>query len=273
MPQSNSSFDVTDEKNDLGETVVSESDYCGSASNIWFYVSYGLQTCLLICASVLAYQMRSVPNVVNDSKPLAFMIYSSFFFLTLRFVMFVVGESVGEESASIKTSLQLARSIFISLDAIADVLIFFARMFLKKETKKKLQSNKGASHFMNNIARRQSSTLPTASETTYDPTLSNMNDNPNPRHHERSLKQNVSTRRASAPDAFTSTAPASLKNDTEASLNVQLADAESARDKDGNPSIVRIRMKDGGKTVDMPRWVLEEYGTDQYDPLVNDGKN
>jgi hypothetical protein len=47
--------------------------------------------------------MRKVSNEVNNSKPLAFMIFSSFFFLTLRFVMFMVGETFGEEYASINS--------------------------------------------------------------------------------------------------------------------------------------------------------------------------
>jgi hypothetical protein len=61
---------------------------------------------------------------MNDSKPLAFMIFSSFFFLTLRFVMFMVGESSGEAFASVEAQLQKARSMFLSLDAILGVLIF-----------------------------------------------------------------------------------------------------------------------------------------------------
>lgn len=104
-----------DNKHDLGETEVLISDYCGSDSAIWYYFSYGIQSCVLIVASVLAYQMRKVSNEVNNSKPLAFMIFSSFFFLTLRFVMFMVGETFGEEYASIKSQFQKGTSVFLSL--------------------------------------------------------------------------------------------------------------------------------------------------------------
>ena len=63
VPQSNTSLQVTDDQNDLGETVVSVSYYCDSESNIWFYVAFACHVLLLTCASSLAYQMRRFPNV------------------------------------------------------------------------------------------------------------------------------------------------------------------------------------------------------------------
>ena len=62
-PQSHTSLVVTDEQNDLGETIVSVSYYCDSESNIWFYVAFACHVFLLSCAGSLAYQMRQFPDV------------------------------------------------------------------------------------------------------------------------------------------------------------------------------------------------------------------
>lgn len=131
-PQSETSLDVTQDKNDFGESVVNVSQYCASESAIWYFIMFLGQGFLLICASVLAYQMRAVPNQVNDSKPLAFMIYSSFLFLILRFVVFSIAATFAESSAA-KASLQKARSLFCSLDTLTNIFIFFPQFFLPKK--------------------------------------------------------------------------------------------------------------------------------------------
>jgi hypothetical protein len=40
------------------------------------------------------------------------------------------------------------------------------------------------------------------------------------------------------------------------------------KDENDNPLIVRIRMKDDGKTYDIPMWILEEYAAKEWLPLV-----
>ena len=62
-PTSQTSLQVTNDTNEYGETIVLESQYCGSETDIWHYVSFACQAVLLLCASVLAFQMRQVPNV------------------------------------------------------------------------------------------------------------------------------------------------------------------------------------------------------------------
>ena len=102
------SLHLTQNTNGYGETIVSVSSYCDSESNIWFLLSFTFQGILLICASVLAYQMRSVPNVVNDSRELAVMIYSSFIFLVLRFVVYLIADasfSLQKVCFSLKTAI------------------------------------------------------------------------------------------------------------------------------------------------------------------------
>lgn len=62
-PHSQASVEATGDQNELGETIVEVSHYCNSGSDIWYYVSFVIQSLLLLSASVLAYQMRSCPNV------------------------------------------------------------------------------------------------------------------------------------------------------------------------------------------------------------------
>ena len=135
-PQSKMSLELTQDTNEFGETIVYVSHYCDSQSSIWFLIMFVSQGFLLLCASLLAYQMRSVPNKVNDSKPLAVMIYSSFIFLVLRLVVYVVaGTSTGESIAN--ATLQKARSLFCSIDAVANVIIFFPRFFRREKENKR----------------------------------------------------------------------------------------------------------------------------------------
>ena len=356
MPQSNSSLYITDDKNDLGETVVLVSDYCGSDSPIWLYFSFGMQTCVLVVGSVLAYQMRKVPNDVNDSKPLAFMIFSSFFFLTLRFVMFMVGEGIGEDYASVKSQFQKARSMFLSLDAINGVLIFFVRIFRKKKEKKR-PVNQGASYFTNSILARESGDALTGFDDSFSNTDRPINTGAAHGYHRQSSAPTDFTRRRtelfnmnessgmgirplrrSMPDRpmdfqfdspgldvgenkkrirFADSGSSEIENDSISSAQnqdagnlcknslfaddytlqdenespppkcdvesptenskgicgqnktIRLADEDSLQgEESGKSSIVRIRMKDDGKTYDVPLWILEEYSEKEWTPLV-----
>mmetsp|Transcript_14818 Transcript_14818/g.26506 ORF Transcript_14818/g.26506 Transcript_14818/m.26506 type:complete len:339 (+) Transcript_14818:1967-2983(+) len=125
-------------KNDLGETVtsVSYSYYCESVSNAWYWVSFVCQCLLLVSGSALAFQLRSAPKIVNDSRELAFMIYSSFMFLILRIVLQVVISSSPPEASLTRSSLQKTTSIFWSIDSIVNVCIYFSKFFRKDETGK-----------------------------------------------------------------------------------------------------------------------------------------
>jgi len=124
-PDSQTDLYLTQEKNDFGETIVSETNYCASVSIVWQVVMFAFQAFLLVCASLLAYQMRCVPNAVNDSAELAVMIYSSFIFLVLRLLVFIfTGSFPGSND-----SLQKSRSLLCSIDVIANICIFFPRFF------------------------------------------------------------------------------------------------------------------------------------------------
>merc|ERR1719401_2261620 len=83
-PKSEPSLKVTGNTNEWGETIVLIFSHCESKSGVWHTVSFSCQGLLLFGGSILVYQMRKVPNSVNDSRELALMIYSSVIILLLR---------------------------------------------------------------------------------------------------------------------------------------------------------------------------------------------
>mmetsp|Transcript_23303 Transcript_23303/g.41723 ORF Transcript_23303/g.41723 Transcript_23303/m.41723 type:complete len:532 (+) Transcript_23303:547-2142(+) len=134
--QEEASIDV-ETRNDLGETVtsVSYASHCESSSDVWYWARSVWQCLLLGSGSALAFQLRSAPKIVNDSRELALMIYSSFMFLILRSGLQVVSSSLTETSLT-KSTLQKAQSIFWSIDSIVNVCIYFSKFFRKDETDK-----------------------------------------------------------------------------------------------------------------------------------------
>eukprot|EP00581_Thalassiosira_minuscula_P019956 CAMPEP_0183713740 /NCGR_PEP_ID=MMETSP0737-20130205/8494_1 /TAXON_ID=385413 /ORGANISM="Thalassiosira miniscula, Strain CCMP1093" /LENGTH=971 /DNA_ID=CAMNT_0025942567 /DNA_START=126 /DNA_END=3041 /DNA_ORIENTATION=+ len=241
-PHSQASLKVTDEKNDLGETVVLVSYFCGSTSRIWFYVSFTCQALLLLSASVLASQMRQVPNAVNDSKLLAIMIYSSFFFLALRVAMYLVEGAVSDDTQSIQASLQKARSMFCSVDTVLNIIIFFTRFFIADGTKKtrKMQPQ-NARHFENKIAQRDNN----ATDVTYS-------------HQSTATAEETRL----APDLSESN-PETEKMVVEADTEKEVV-VEGKEEETKGSSFVSVRFTLDEKSATLPRWVmeqiLEEYG-------------
>mmetsp|Transcript_34240 Transcript_34240/g.102525 ORF Transcript_34240/g.102525 Transcript_34240/m.102525 type:complete len:928 (-) Transcript_34240:190-2973(-) len=220
-PHSENSLEVTGDQNEFGETIVKLSHYCDSDSDVWFYASFTYQAILLLCASALAYEMRQVPNSVNDSKHLAIMIYSSFFFLALRFVMYVVSETLSDDSQLMRAPLQNARSLFCSLDTVANILIFFSRFFVKEiDTTAKKPVNRGSDFFADNIARRGGG-------------LTTMSRSKEPSEGVNSAATFAEDEKVEEKEDFT------MEDDGHMSK-----------------STVRIRMK--GRSINMPKWVVEE---------------
>ena len=85
------------------------------------------------------------------------MIFTSFFFLALRLTLYVVSQILGDESSQLISPLQKARSIFVSLDAMIDVIIFFKHFFRVPQPTRQKSELRGARLFQSNIAQRQSS--------------------------------------------------------------------------------------------------------------------
>jgi len=126
---------LTDEANDLGETIVEVSYYCKSESDAWFWIVFTWQGLLLASGSALAFQLRSAPKIVNDSNKLAFMLYSSFMFLILRLALLVFSRSLSDGSVT-KITLQMIQSIFWSVDSVVNICIYFNKFFLKDGSSK-----------------------------------------------------------------------------------------------------------------------------------------
>eukprot|EP00585_Thalassiosira_rotula_P022495 CAMPEP_0196226628 /NCGR_PEP_ID=MMETSP0912-20130531/50499_1 /TAXON_ID=49265 /ORGANISM="Thalassiosira rotula, Strain GSO102" /LENGTH=872 /DNA_ID=CAMNT_0041506137 /DNA_START=459 /DNA_END=3079 /DNA_ORIENTATION=+ len=143
---------LTDETNDLGETIVGVSYYCKSESDAWFWIVFFWQGLLLASGSALAFQLRSAPKIVNDSNKLSFMLYSSFMFLVFRLALLVFSRSLLDDSVT-KISLQMIESIFWSIDSIVNIFIYFYKFFLKDENSKE-QARPGKFGYNNGQATR-----------------------------------------------------------------------------------------------------------------------
>lgn len=130
-PREREDLKLTGNTNEFGATMVEVSYYCDSDSSMWYMISFVWQSLLLIAASALVYQMRAAPKQVNDSMQLALMIYSSSVFVMLRIIVFILVRSLPEGQLS-KATFQQTRSLFCSLDTIANVCIYFPK-FLQKE--------------------------------------------------------------------------------------------------------------------------------------------
>jgi hypothetical protein len=127
--QRQSEYDLTGESTVYGETVVTMSYYCSSDSDFWRYVAVAWHLVLLICATVLAFQTRKIREGFNESQVLAFMIYSHFFFVVLRVITFVLGDTVSE------SFLAELRSMIYSTDVMVTISIYFIPKFLTNDEK------------------------------------------------------------------------------------------------------------------------------------------
>ena len=76
-PHKEADYDLTDETTSDGETIVNVSYICKSNSNGWDYFGVGWNGLLLLCAVVLAFQSRNVPQAFNESQILGALIVST----------------------------------------------------------------------------------------------------------------------------------------------------------------------------------------------------
>ena len=115
---------VTDEN----ETIVTVRYFCTSESRVWQLVAIVWNAILLLCATVLAFQMRRIiRSEFNESNTLAFMIYSHFFFVVLRLIVFFLSTSHS------KTQLGGYASLIYSGDIVATIAIYFLPKFFAKD--------------------------------------------------------------------------------------------------------------------------------------------
>ena len=75
-PHKEADYDLTDETTSDGRTIVNVSYICISNSNAWDYFGVAWNGLLLLCAVVLAFQSRKVPQAFNESQVLGALIVS-----------------------------------------------------------------------------------------------------------------------------------------------------------------------------------------------------
>jgi 7 transmembrane sweet-taste receptor of 3 GCPR len=124
-PTRNNNYVLTDIVNDDGYTIVDVTHYCSSDSDMWDYFAVGWNTLLLLCATVLAFQTRTLQKDFNESQTLAFLIYSHFVFVVLRFAAVILQKWNGVTSEK----LVGLRSFIFSIDTIATIIIYFVPKF------------------------------------------------------------------------------------------------------------------------------------------------
>ena len=145
-PKPHPEFELTDDKNADGETIVSVRYHCDSDSQTWNFVGVCWNTLLLLVATILAFQMRSVMRNsahkgISEAKTLAFLIYSHFLFVGLRLLTYLLSSSVDA------WTLRRYQSMIFSADTIASVLLYFLPKLYGKDAEK-FGSTPGRSHMV-----------------------------------------------------------------------------------------------------------------------------
>lgn len=103
---------------------------CASKSGIWDLIVICWNGLLIVCATVLAFQSRTIKQDFNESRSLGMMIYSHFVFGVLRTITFNLGGSSSSLDQSsgyptIDPSIVAAASSFLlSIDVITSVTIY-----------------------------------------------------------------------------------------------------------------------------------------------------
>lgn len=74
-------------------TIIDVSYYCSSESDAWAFIAVGWDVLLLLVATVLAIAMRNIREEFNESRTLAFLIYSQLVFALLRLVTYFLANT------------------------------------------------------------------------------------------------------------------------------------------------------------------------------------
>ena len=145
-PTKNEEYVLTEVVNDDGYTIIDVSHFCSSESGFWDYIAVGWNTLLLLCATVLAFQTRTLQKDFNESQTLAFLIYSHFVFVVLRLITVIMQQWSGTPTSIEK--LVLIRGFIFSMDTIATILIYFVPKFSAAANKS--DAERPSSSTMNN---------------------------------------------------------------------------------------------------------------------------
>lgn len=105
---------------DIEAFVVDKVYYCSAGeSDAWAYAGLGWNTFLLVCASVLAFQMRNIKEDFNESRTLAFLIYSHAVFVVLRICTYLLTDHFEG------STLRQMRGLLHAFDQMAACVIYF----------------------------------------------------------------------------------------------------------------------------------------------------
>ena len=126
-PEKVKEYDLTTSQTETGETIVTLDYSCQSKTQLWIYLSIGWHAVLLLGATAIAFQTRNHRHCINESQTLAILIYSHFFFITLRILTIILEPMLGSANGT------KFWSIILSCDTIAVVCIYFVPKFLVKE--------------------------------------------------------------------------------------------------------------------------------------------
>lgn len=114
-------------------TVVQVQYFCSSKSEAWQYVTIAWNLILILCATAIAFQSRTVKQHFNEAQVLSRLIYAHFLFVLLRVMSQFFEPAVGVPMVS----------IIYSLDTICMVLVYFVPKFLADDH----QTEEGSAFF------------------------------------------------------------------------------------------------------------------------------
>ena len=108
------------------QDTVQTSNACAADSWVWAYCIYAFEFLLIIFAFVLAFQSRSTKSEFNESGSLSAMVYSHFFFVSLRTLMFIFYETNDDvaNNSLAPASISGITSILLSLDVFFSATIY-----------------------------------------------------------------------------------------------------------------------------------------------------
>ena len=152
-------YELQDPMNEISGSEINIEYLCASNSAIWNYASLGWNFILLICALVLAFQLRNMPAVFNESKNLAFAMYSKGVF-----TLFLVSSILLVDLLP-SNILDGFMGLVISLDVITFIAIYFMPKFLllNNRTNEYMRSSSSSISYRTPGARRTSRRISFAS--------------------------------------------------------------------------------------------------------------
>lgn len=122
-------FNLTNDVNEEGDTIVSRSYYCSSDSGAWLYVVVGWQALLLFCGAILAVTTRKMRKDMTESLVVSVLVYSHCMFVVLRLLQFQFAERLDA------SNLARYSSLIFSGDVIAACCIYFFPKIILEEDK------------------------------------------------------------------------------------------------------------------------------------------